>query len=161
MSKKKFKENKIIINKVYTKRGDKGSSDLIGGSKVAKDDLRLCAFGEVDELNSFVGSCSVYIKENYKKKLTVVLSKLDSIQHELFNLGNMLAIAEGFSYDSMPMVDESSILFLEDSSKDTWLLILLGSQISSSSRNATYLPFAFSRPKFLTCPTEIKPNTSL
>ncbi len=115
MPKKKFKENKIIINKVYTKRGDKGSSDLIGGSKVSKDDLRLCAFGEVDELNSFVGSCSVYIKEHHEKKLTLVLSKLDSIQHELFNLGNMLAIAEGFSYDSMPRVDESSILFLEDS----------------------------------------------
>ena len=114
MPKKKFKENKIIINKVYTKRGDKGSSDLIGGSKVSKDDLRLCAFGEVDELNSFVGSCSVYIKEHYEKKLALVLSKLDSIQHELFNLGNMLAIAEGFSYDNMPRVDKSSILFLED-----------------------------------------------
>jgi len=114
MSKKKFKENKIIINKVYTKRGDKGLTDLIGKTSVSKDDLRLCAFGEIDELNSFIGSCSVYIKEYHKKKLVLISSKLDYIQHELFNLGNMLATAEGCAYDSMPRVDENSIFFLED-----------------------------------------------
>ena len=115
MTDKKFKENKITINKVYTKRGDKGLTDLIGEKKVRKDDLRLSAFGEIDELNSFVGSCSVYIKTFYNKELSNVLFKLDVIQHELFNLGNMLATADNYSFDNMPRVDSESILFLEQS----------------------------------------------
>tara|TARA_B110000438_G_C15797202_1_gene643391 strand:+ start:1369 stop:1983 length:615 start_codon:yes stop_codon:yes gene_type:complete len=115
MSDKKFKENKITINKVYTKRGDKGLTDLIGEKKVRKDDLRLSAFGEIDELNSFVGSCSVYIKEYHEKELAHISFKLDAIQHELFNLGNMLATADNCNYDNMPRIDNESISFLEDS----------------------------------------------
>ena len=51
MSKNKFKEPKITINRVYTRKGDKGNTTLIGGYKVSKDSLRVCAFGEIDELN--------------------------------------------------------------------------------------------------------------
>ena len=41
--------------KVYTKTGDKGKTSLIGGKKVSKADLRIEAYGKVDELNSFIG----------------------------------------------------------------------------------------------------------
>ena len=41
--------------KIYTKTGDKGQTGLIGGSRVSKNDLRINAYGTVDELNSHVG----------------------------------------------------------------------------------------------------------
>ena len=115
MSNKKFKEKKIIINTVFTKRGDKGYTELIGGSKVKKNDIRISAFGEVDELNSLIGSCSVYINEHCNTKLKAIVLKLDVIQHELFNLGNMLATCKKFEYKNMPKIDSDSIKSLEDS----------------------------------------------
>ena len=59
----KFKEPKIVISKVYTKKGDKGSTCLVGGEKVSKNDLRVTAYGEVDELNVYVGLCASHISK--------------------------------------------------------------------------------------------------
>ena len=42
--------------KLYTKTGDKGQTSLLGGKKVSKADLRIDAYGNVDELNAFIGS---------------------------------------------------------------------------------------------------------
>ena len=42
-------------SKIYTKKGDKGETSLIGGSRVPKSDLRIEAYGTLDELNSFIG----------------------------------------------------------------------------------------------------------
>jgi ATP:cob(I)alamin adenosyltransferase len=56
--------------KIYTKVGDKGTTSLIGGTKVLKSDLRIEAYGTIDELNSYVGLCSdVLIDEAFKKNL--------------------------------------------------------------------------------------------
>ena len=44
--------------KVYTRRGDAGETDLFGGERVGKDDLRVEAYGAVDELNANVGLCA-------------------------------------------------------------------------------------------------------
>ena len=41
--------------KLYTKSGDKGTTSLIGGTRVSKSDLRIEAYGTVDELNSYIG----------------------------------------------------------------------------------------------------------
>ena len=57
MNKKTFKNPKISINKVYTKNGDSGSTFLIGGKKVKKYSSRVCAFGEIDQLNVYIGLC--------------------------------------------------------------------------------------------------------
>ena len=43
--------------KIYTKTGDKGTTSLIGGTKVSKAHLRIEAYGTVDELNSYIGLC--------------------------------------------------------------------------------------------------------
>ena len=43
--------------KIYTKTGDKGTTSLIGGTKVSKAHIRIESYGTVDELNSFIGLC--------------------------------------------------------------------------------------------------------
>lgn len=71
--------------KVYTKTGDKGQTGLIGGTRVPKNDIRLDAYGTVDELNSFIGLlCSYAIPE-------IDLLFLRSVQHNLFVVGSHLA----------------------------------------------------------------------
>ena len=57
MNKKKYNSPNISISKVYTKTGDRGHTQLVGGKKISKSDLRICSYGEIDELNSYVGGC--------------------------------------------------------------------------------------------------------
>lgn len=71
--------------KLYTKTGDKGQTSLIGGTRVAKNDVRLDAYGTVDELNSFIGLLTTYsIPEKDKQFLRL-------IQNRLFTVGSQLA----------------------------------------------------------------------
>jgi len=71
--------------KIYTKTGDKGTTGLIGGTRVAKNDIRLEAYGTVDELNSFIGLLNTYIFEEENKVF------LYGIQNKLFSIGSYLA----------------------------------------------------------------------
>lgn len=86
MSVPAFDEPRLAINRVYTRRGDAGQTSLAGGQRVAKNNLRIEAYGTVDELNSFIGLA---------RESTLELPELDTIlrrvQHELFNLGSILA----------------------------------------------------------------------
>lgn len=76
--------------KLYTKGGDKGFTSLIGG-RVSKTDSRVEAYGELDELNSFVGLTHALAS---KHELTSVIAvQLQSIMHELFDCGADLAYA--------------------------------------------------------------------
>ncbi|MEI7828255.1 MAG: cob(I)yrinic acid a,c-diamide adenosyltransferase [Prolixibacteraceae bacterium] len=71
--------------RVYTKTGDDGTSGLIGGTRVEKFDLRLEAYGTVDELNSWIGLiCSQKIEQTARKLLL-------SVQNNLFVIGARLA----------------------------------------------------------------------
>ncbi|TYR80880.1 cob(I)yrinic acid a,c-diamide adenosyltransferase [Priestia megaterium] len=74
---------------IYTKTGDKGQTSLIGG-RVNKDDIRVEAYGTIDELNSFVGQAIYQLDE---KILKDVKEELINIQHELFDCGSDLAFA--------------------------------------------------------------------
>jgi len=71
--------------KIYTKRGDSGQTDLIGGTRASKDDIRLEAYGTADELNSFIGLLRSKINDLQTDNI------LDSIQNKLFNIGAYLA----------------------------------------------------------------------
>ena len=72
--------------KIYTKTGDQGKTALIGGTKVPKSDLRIDAYGTVDELNSYIGLVSDHLS-TYGD--TVAL--LREIQDRLFTIGSSLA----------------------------------------------------------------------
>ncbi len=71
--------------KIYTKTGDKGTTSLIGGTKVSKSHRRIQAYGTVDELNSFVGLCFDYLKASN------ISNVLAETQDRLFTIGSALA----------------------------------------------------------------------
>ncbi|MDG1462721.1 MAG: cob(I)yrinic acid a,c-diamide adenosyltransferase [Gammaproteobacteria bacterium] len=74
------------LSKIYTRTGDDGSTGLGNGDRVRKDDLRVEAFGTIDELNSAIG---VVISHEVPDDIGDTLT---SIQHDLFNLGGELCI---------------------------------------------------------------------
>lgn len=71
--------------KLYTKTGDKGQTGLIGGTRVSKNDIRIEAYGTVDELNSFIGLLTTFDISELDR------SFLRSIQNNLFTIGSFLA----------------------------------------------------------------------
>jgi cob(I)alamin adenosyltransferase len=93
MSGEPFDEPRLAINRVYTRRGDQGETSLAGGQRVPKDGLRIAAYGAVDELNAVVGVASADIGElvSIHPALAQLGDILRRVQHELFNLGSILA----------------------------------------------------------------------
>jgi len=79
----------VRISKVYTRTGDQGQTSLVNGDRAGKDSLRVCAYGEVDELNSFLGLARTKITGAEIQKL------LEQIQNDLFVLGADLATPLG------------------------------------------------------------------
>ena len=71
--------------KIYTKTGDNGITSLLGGTKILKSDLRIEAYGTVDELNSYIGLCRDLVPDNAAKNV------LSEIQDRLFTIGSSLA----------------------------------------------------------------------
>ena len=71
--------------KIYTKTGDKGTTSLIGGTKVPKSHLRIEAYGTVDELNSYIGLCKDLLTDEQGQKVLL------EVQDRLFTIGSSLA----------------------------------------------------------------------
>ena len=94
--------------KVYTKTGDKGTTALIGGTRVAKNNVRLEAYGGVDELNSHLGMIRSYPIDGESVK------QLIEIQNVLFVVGANLATDTTVSnmQKKLPCTDED-VAFLE------------------------------------------------
>lgn len=111
--------------KIYTKIGDKGQSQLIGGHKVSKSHPRLHAYGTLDELNSFIGLLRAEIQDGNKK--SAFFSNLEGdfqrIQNELFCVGSVLACDNEEIATSLPHIDNQSIELLEKQI-DQWTLEL-------------------------------------
>ena len=113
MTDRKSKSPNIRINKVYTRTGDKGKTRLVGGKERFKDDVRVEAFGTIDELNSEIGLCRELLKQNENKKFGSLIETLQCIQNELFNLGTQLAAAEEINSNNFPKLSKNAILKLE------------------------------------------------
>lgn len=69
--------------KIYTKTGDKGQTSLYDGTRIDKDNLRVECYGILDELNSYIGLCTNYAKNEDKDILRDIQIKLFSISAEL------------------------------------------------------------------------------
>ena len=107
------KSPNIRINKVYTRTGDAGRTRLIGGEKRWKDDVRVEAYGTVDELNSEIGLCRELLKEQKEDQFSSLIRFLKSVQNELFNLGSQLAAAEDRDTENLPQLSDDAISKLE------------------------------------------------
>lgn len=93
--------------KVYTKKGDKGQTSLIGGTRVSKASIRIESYGTVDELNSYIGLIREEIKVEESKAL------LESIQNDLFLIGANLASCPEKSKMEITSLKESHIEKME------------------------------------------------
>ena len=103
------------ITKVYTRTGDKGLTRLAGGQRVQKDDIRIEAYGTIDELNSIVGICRSFLAVSQKGRssLSQIDRELYKIQNKLFDIGGLLATAPGQTFKNMPKIRQSDIKKLE------------------------------------------------
>ncbi len=94
--------------KIYTKTGDKGTTSLIGGTKVSKAHLRIEAYGTVDELNSYIGLCKDLLTDEDST------TTLQEIQDRLFTMGSALACdPEKETKMKIPDLKEEDIQLLE------------------------------------------------
>lgn len=113
-----FQEPRVTINRVYTRHGDAGMTGLVGGQRIAKDDLRIEAYGTVDELNAFVGAARQTASELVdrvarKTDVAALAESLARVQHELFNLGSILATLPEDVHPRQPRVTQAEIDLLE------------------------------------------------
>ena len=115
MEDKAFNEPRLALNRIYTRRGDAGETSLAGGQRVAKDSLRIESYGTVDELNAFVGAACLSAEELIPRDprfslLSVILRR---IQHELFNLGSILATRAEDVHPKQARITEEEVRQLE------------------------------------------------
>ena len=97
------------ITKVYTRTGDDGTTGLVGGQRVAKESLRVTAYGTVDETSSHLG---VALATGLIERLRAPVRR---IQNDLFHLGSDLAILEvDKERSAVPQIEARHVTFLEE-----------------------------------------------
>jgi len=97
----------IRITRVYTRQGDGGMTQLVGGQQVEKDSRRIECYGTVDELNAVLG---LVASEDARADIQRVIRR---VQHELFNLGSDLATRPADRHPQQPVLEEPHVRFLE------------------------------------------------
>lgn len=103
--------------KIYTKKGDAGSTSLFGGQQLTKDALRIQAYGTVDELNAVMGLCVSGVEQS--KALDKVKEYILPIQKQLFTLGAELATPEPDKKMQQGFLSEEHVSLLEKQ-MDEW-----------------------------------------
>lgn len=103
-----FNQPRVAINRVYTRRGDAGATSLVGGQRLPKNDPRIEAYGTVDELNSFIG-----LARESARELPELATILLRVQHELFNLGSILATLPEDVHPKQPRITDAESAQLE------------------------------------------------
>lgn len=107
----------IRLTRIYTRTGDKGTTALVGGARVAKESHRLEGYGTIDELNSIVGIVRTYLpnyRDGFGDDYTWYSESLRRIQNELFDVGSELATPPGAEYDGMHTMSEGEVQLLEE-----------------------------------------------
>ena len=107
----------VRLNKIYTRRGDDGTTGLVGGERVSKGSLQLEAYGTVDELNSFLGlirSRALTLHENVKEVSMETKEVFSILQNELFDIGSILATPDGKQFEGMAQVTAKQVRYLEE-----------------------------------------------
>lgn len=115
MSEQTFNEPRLALNRIYTRTGDAGETHLAGGQRITKDDLRIECYGTVDELNAFMGAARASLEDlgagvQQLQRLAVILKR---VQHELFNLGSILATLPEDVHPKQPRITDADIQQLE------------------------------------------------
>ncbi len=101
------------MGKIYTKTGDEGLTGLVSGNRISKSDDRIDLYGDIDELNSYLGVVHQYLKDKNAKEL------LYKVQSALFDLGSNLACEEeNRSRYKLPQVHLDLVSGLERSMDD-------------------------------------------
>ena len=116
--------------KLYTKHGDTGSTSLVGGERVPKDDLRIIACGDLDELNAHIGKL---LSTALPQRETLMLG---SVQEQLFNIGAELSNSQRRLSSRLTDEDiarlEHSIDTLQAATPDPHTFILPGGCFSAT-----------------------------
>jgi cob(I)alamin adenosyltransferase len=108
-------DNDITTMKIYTKTGDKGTTSLIGGERVSKTDLRVEAYGTVDELTAFLALLADTLCTDERCTAVTSLgnvlteslvSEIRGIESQLMTVAALLAIGEGGEGKVAPIADE-------------------------------------------------------
>ncbi|MBF0315248.1 MAG: cob(I)yrinic acid a,c-diamide adenosyltransferase [Oligoflexia bacterium] len=96
---------------IYTKAGDSGTTGLLSGHRVKKNDLRVESYGTLDELNSHIGLLRASIAD---QRLLVDVAALVFIQHKIFNLCSMLACESQDRHKfKLVSLQEEDVVYLE------------------------------------------------
>ena len=96
--------------KIYTGTGDKGITSLFSGERVLKDNTRVDAYGDIDELNSVLGALAAYLSDE-----EALIEELQQIQSTLLQLSAWLATRpDSALLESLEEIDDEQITFLED-----------------------------------------------
>lgn len=93
--------------KIYTKTGDDGSTSLFGGTRVQKNNIRINAYGTIDELNSVIG---IAVSGDLNDEIKL---ELENIQNVLFQIGSELASPENVKSNIIKRTSEADIKNLE------------------------------------------------
>jgi cob(I)alamin adenosyltransferase len=107
--------------KIYTKTGDEGSTALVTGKRVGKENQRLSAYGTLDELNAAIGILQSLLtaevgiaNQSSTKDKSEIQNDLRWIQNVLFNIGSQLACDNESLLKQLPPVKDSHVLALEE-----------------------------------------------
>ena len=125
-----------MSKKIYTKTGDKGQTSLFGGARLSKADVRIEAYGTVDELNSAIGFLYELVPAKDVRDILFV------VQNKLFNIGSVLAVDPEKDFD-MPGVsaDDVKVLEAEIDRMDDMLPELKQFVLPSGHRSASWAHF--------------------
>ncbi|MBN1944591.1 MAG: cob(I)yrinic acid a,c-diamide adenosyltransferase [Bradymonadales bacterium] len=106
---------RIAIHQVTTRTGDSGKTRLVGGQLVAKHSIRVETYGTVDELNAAVGAAGEIIRDapQARSGLSELQTTLRRVQHELFNLGSLLATLPQDLGPRQPRIQQEDVERLE------------------------------------------------